>query len=247
MKCFRDHGCKMRVQTVWDECRTINAHYMDCKLLCSAAGIKWIEWNVFSTLLLYKWHFCTVLQLAAFGAELSSEACRELGFSSNLLCSSCDLLGQFSLTQLEPFCRQCCQEEAQLESRKVCSTSLLHHLTKRTQYRHRRIVQYVFWTVITECCFMSSSTPEPSSRSVDENWGGSLKSKVSCRASMKYDWTELEEFDSSWFISYINIAWNRWSAPKELKIVLNKYCRLSDFLIICSWLCLIFISGHNCE
>uniref|UniRef100_W5KFE7 Selenoprotein F n=1 Tax=Astyanax mexicanus TaxID=7994 RepID=W5KFE7_ASTMX len=57
--------------------------------------------------------------LSAFGAELSSEACREMGFSSNLLCSSCDLLGEFSLTQLEPFCRKCCQEEAQLESRKV--------------------------------------------------------------------------------------------------------------------------------
>ncbi|GAA6087568.1 selenoprotein F, partial [Tachysurus ichikawai] len=81
--------------------------------------------------------------LAAFGAELSSEACRDLGFSSNLLCSSCELLGQFSMTQLEPFCRQCCQEEAQFESRKVDTTSTL----------------------------------EPSSRSVDENWGGSLKSK----------------------------------------------------------------------
>ncbi|KAK3560798.1 hypothetical protein QTP86_019495 [Hemibagrus guttatus] len=88
--------------------------------------------------------------MAAFGAELSSEACRELGFSSNLLCSSCDLLGQFSLTQLEPFCRQCCQQEAQLESRKVDT---------------------------------STSTPEPSSRSVDENWGGSLKSKLSSGAT----------------------------------------------------------------
>ncbi|RXN08688.1 15 kDa seleno [Labeo rohita] len=41
-----------------------------------------------------------------------------MGFSSNLLCSSCDLLGQFSLGQLDLPCRQCCQEEAQLESRK---------------------------------------------------------------------------------------------------------------------------------
>ena len=50
---------------------------------------------------------------------MSSEACRELGFSSNLLCSSCNLLGQFNLNQLDPFCRQCCQEEAQLEVRNV--------------------------------------------------------------------------------------------------------------------------------
>uniref|UniRef100_A0A8B9CTD2 Selenoprotein F n=1 Tax=Anser brachyrhynchus TaxID=132585 RepID=A0A8B9CTD2_9AVES len=54
-----------------------------------------------------------------YGAQLSSEACRELGFSSNLLCSSCNLLGQFNLNQLDPFCRQCCHEEAQLETRKV--------------------------------------------------------------------------------------------------------------------------------
>ncbi|CAO2598800.1 hypothetical protein LEMLEM_LOCUS9571 [Lemmus lemmus] len=36
----------------------------------------------------------TAFQAASgLGAELSSEACRELGISSNLLCSSCDLLG----------------------------------------------------------------------------------------------------------------------------------------------------------
>ncbi|KFO72759.1 15 kDa selenoprotein, partial [Leptosomus discolor] len=57
--------------------------------------------------------------ISVYGAQLSSEACRELGFSSNLLCSSCNLLGQFNLNQLDPFCRQCCQEEAQLETRKV--------------------------------------------------------------------------------------------------------------------------------
>uniref|UniRef100_A0AAY4D2W6 Selenoprotein F n=1 Tax=Denticeps clupeoides TaxID=299321 RepID=A0AAY4D2W6_9TELE len=50
----------------------------------------------------------------AFGAELSSEACRELGFSSNLLCSSCQLLGEFNLEQLDPACKRCCQEEAQI-------------------------------------------------------------------------------------------------------------------------------------
>uniref|UniRef100_A0AAX7T9W5 Selenoprotein F n=1 Tax=Astatotilapia calliptera TaxID=8154 RepID=A0AAX7T9W5_ASTCA len=62
---------------------------------------------------------CTSLQLSAYGADLSSEACRELGFSSNLLCSSCDLLGEFSLAKLQPNCRQCCQQEAQMDGRKV--------------------------------------------------------------------------------------------------------------------------------
>uniref|UniRef100_A0A2R8MGB8 Selenoprotein F n=1 Tax=Callithrix jacchus TaxID=9483 RepID=A0A2R8MGB8_CALJA len=64
--------------------------------------------------------FATLLQVvSAFGAEFSSEACRELGFSSNLLCSSCDLLGQFNLLQLDPDCRGCCQEEAQFETKKL--------------------------------------------------------------------------------------------------------------------------------
>uniref|UniRef100_A0A8C8B607 Selenoprotein F n=1 Tax=Otus sunia TaxID=257818 RepID=A0A8C8B607_9STRI len=64
-------------------------------------------------------------EISVYGAQLSSEACRELGFSSNLLCSSCNLLGQFNLNQLDPFCRQCCQEEAQLETRKLYAGAVL--------------------------------------------------------------------------------------------------------------------------
>uniref|UniRef100_A0A8D0GBY4 Selenoprotein F n=1 Tax=Sphenodon punctatus TaxID=8508 RepID=A0A8D0GBY4_SPHPU len=63
--------------------------------------------------------------ISAYGAELSSDACRELGFSSNLLCSSCDLLGEFSLSQLDPFCRKCCQEEAQSEAKKLYAGAVL--------------------------------------------------------------------------------------------------------------------------
>ncbi|KAI3375119.1 hypothetical protein L3Q82_021647 [Scortum barcoo] len=62
------------------------------------------------------WLLSLLKTLSAYGAEVSSEACRELGFSSNLLCSSCDLLGEFSLTKLQPECRQCCQQEAQMEA-----------------------------------------------------------------------------------------------------------------------------------
>uniref|UniRef100_A0A3Q1K6Y3 Selenoprotein F n=1 Tax=Anabas testudineus TaxID=64144 RepID=A0A3Q1K6Y3_ANATE len=63
--------------------------------------------------------------VSAYGAELSSEACRELGFSSNLLCSSCDLLGEFSLNKLQPDCRHCCQQEAQMEARKLYAGAIL--------------------------------------------------------------------------------------------------------------------------
>uniref|UniRef100_A0A8C9ZQ31 Selenoprotein F n=1 Tax=Sander lucioperca TaxID=283035 RepID=A0A8C9ZQ31_SANLU len=77
--------------------------------------------------------FCLLvtLQLSAYGADLSSEACRELGFSSNLLCSSCDLLGEFSLNKLQPDCGQCCQQEAQMEARKVKGTTELQGVGKQ--------------------------------------------------------------------------------------------------------------------
>ncbi|RMC08516.1 hypothetical protein DUI87_14762 [Hirundo rustica rustica] len=71
-----------------------------------ALGRRWLCWLL------------GLQAISVYGAQLSSEACRELGFSSNLLCSSCNLLGQFNLNQLDPFCRECCQEEAQLETRK---------------------------------------------------------------------------------------------------------------------------------
>uniref|UniRef100_A0A8C8GKC9 Selenoprotein F n=1 Tax=Oncorhynchus tshawytscha TaxID=74940 RepID=A0A8C8GKC9_ONCTS len=64
-------------------------------------------------------------QLSAYGANLSSESCRELGFSSNLLCSSCDLLGEFSLSSIQPVCKQCCQQEVHMESRKLYPGAIL--------------------------------------------------------------------------------------------------------------------------
>ncbi|CAL8324921.1 unnamed protein product [Boreogadus saida] len=71
------------------------------------------------------WLLSLLQTLSAFGADLTSEACREMGFSSNLLCSSCDLLGEFSLSQIQPVCRQCCQQEAQLEARKLYPGAIL--------------------------------------------------------------------------------------------------------------------------
>jgi hypothetical protein len=40
-----------------------------------------------------------------------TDTCYDLGFSSNLLCSSCDDLKQFSLEKLQDSCRSCCQKE----------------------------------------------------------------------------------------------------------------------------------------
>ena len=48
------------------------------------------------------------------------EACVELGFSSSLLCGSCDELRQFSLNALEDSCKKCCQTEGSNSVSKVC-------------------------------------------------------------------------------------------------------------------------------
>jgi len=41
-------------------------------------------------------------------AKWQAEKCTEAGFSSNLLCNSCDDLNRFNLSILEPSCRECC-------------------------------------------------------------------------------------------------------------------------------------------
>ncbi|CAB1325903.1 unnamed protein product [Coregonus sp. 'balchen'] len=71
--------------------------------------------------------------------DLSSEACRELGFSSNLLCSSCDLLGEFSLSSIQPVCRQCCQQEAHMESRKLYPGAILEVSDKPKMFKGLQI------------------------------------------------------------------------------------------------------------
>ncbi|CAK6952284.1 hypothetical protein NHX12_004308 [Scomber scombrus] len=70
------------------------------------------------------WLLSLLQTLSAYGADLSSEACRELGFSSNLLAAS-----------------------------------------RRPRWKR------------------ASSTLGPSLRCVDENWAGSLKSKLSSGAT----------------------------------------------------------------
>ncbi|KAJ1171253.1 hypothetical protein NDU88_003123 [Pleurodeles waltl] len=74
------------------------------------------------------WLLPLLQAVSTYGSELSSEACRELGFSTNLQCCSCDLLGQFSLNGIELFCRQCCQEEAKFESKKHYAGAILEHV-----------------------------------------------------------------------------------------------------------------------
>lgn len=54
-------------------------------------------------------------------SELTPEQCRELGFSVNLLCSSCDELKPFNLASepsIEENCRKCCHADGQEEAAK---------------------------------------------------------------------------------------------------------------------------------
>eukprot|EP00794_Sanderia_malayensis_P016167 gene16167-17789_t len=43
--------------------------------------------------------------------KLSSQECRQLGFSSNLLCGSCNELKQFKLDKLVSSCQSCCEKD----------------------------------------------------------------------------------------------------------------------------------------
>lgn len=43
------------------------------------------------------------------------EQCRAIGFTSNLMCSSCDELDRYNLSKLKKGCQSCCQEDAKEE------------------------------------------------------------------------------------------------------------------------------------
>ena len=52
-------------------------------------------------------------------AEADASNCLENGFAPNLMCSSCDQLGQFKLERLADQCMQCCQEDTD-SGKQVC-------------------------------------------------------------------------------------------------------------------------------
>lgn len=46
---------------------------------------------------------------------MSEEECRSLGFTPNLVCTSCNLLDEHNLAALKDDCRRCCQDDAGAE------------------------------------------------------------------------------------------------------------------------------------
>ena len=68
--------------------------------------------------------FLSLLQ--CMSAKLTAEECRSLGFTPNLICSTCDELPQFKLETLLENCNGCCQaEQNETTVEKVCSEQLL--------------------------------------------------------------------------------------------------------------------------
>ena len=51
--------------------------------------------------------------------SINVDACRELGFTSSLLCSSCDELKRFKLDAIEAECRECCHQSDLAKEDKV--------------------------------------------------------------------------------------------------------------------------------
>ena len=65
--------------------------------------------NDASSVWLYPTIFLSILQ--CISAKLTAEECRSLGFTSNLVCSTCDELPQFKLQALVENCNGCCQAD----------------------------------------------------------------------------------------------------------------------------------------
>ncbi|XP_047523124.1 selenoprotein F [Pieris napi] len=71
-----------------------------------------------------------VLLIHSSQGELSSEDCSSLGFiKSNLLCSSCDQLKDFSLDQLVEHCKQCCHQDESAPKEKKYARAILEVCT----------------------------------------------------------------------------------------------------------------------
>ena len=57
----------------------------------------------------------TLITLASLGASGDTTDCSLRGFGTNVLCSTCDELKRFELTELKQDCMDCCQTTANNE------------------------------------------------------------------------------------------------------------------------------------
>ena len=73
--------------------------------------MKMVDWSIF--LLVFACAASVDPGLAIYGSH-----CTSLGYTSNLLCSSCRELKEFNLQPLEDECNECCQPD-EFEDEKV--------------------------------------------------------------------------------------------------------------------------------
>ncbi|KRY13988.1 15 kDa selenoprotein [Trichinella britovi] len=52
--------------------------------------------------------------------SVSPDDCKAVGFTPNLVCSSCSELSQYGLKELEPNCRQCCAKDELYDAINQC-------------------------------------------------------------------------------------------------------------------------------
>ena len=77
---------------------------------------------------------------------LLAESCLDLGYTSALLCSSCNELKRFKLEQLEENCRLCCTQDKASEGTQVQRENALFH--NRGEIRVGFITLLFFYTEV---------------------------------------------------------------------------------------------------
>ena len=94
----------------------------DCKLVPRVGGVwpwkskKMANWKR-STLDLL---FFVCLASISPTVAIDSSHCMSMGYTSNLMCSSCRELKEFGLQDLESECSGCCQPDGAANDEKVC-------------------------------------------------------------------------------------------------------------------------------
>lgn len=59
------------------------------------------------------------------GVAIDSSHCMSLGYTSNLMCSSCRELKEFNLQPLEKECNECCQPDGSVDDDKKYAGAIL--------------------------------------------------------------------------------------------------------------------------
>jgi len=94
------------------------------------------------------------------GDEIDRSQCLSLGFTPDLMCSSCDKLSDFNLDILEDDCRNCCQPDSEdvvvkwphaiLE---ICYWALPRYPSLKGNFRSSKSILELFWYLK---CFLHS-------------------------------------------------------------------------------------------